>query len=95
MKQFPAGNNNECKFHCQRNFAGIEKGKKFREKFPDGKLSLLEMTPAEQWAALIEGRIEIGFTRTLEPEFRSELGSIVLRHDSMMSRISFANRQNF
>jgi DNA-binding transcriptional LysR family regulator len=58
---------------------------KFRERSPGVQLSLLEMSPAEQWPALLKGRIDIGFTRRLEPEYRSELRAVVLRHDPMMA----------
>ena len=57
----------------------------FRENFPEVRLSLHEMTPAQQWQALADGRIDVGFTRRLEPEFRGELRSMVLRHDPMMA----------
>lgn len=57
----------------------------FREQFPHVQLSMHEMSPAQQWQALTEGRIDVGFTRRLEPEFRSELRSLVLRHDPMMA----------
>ena len=57
----------------------------FREQFPHVQLSMHEMTPAQQWQALTEGHIDVGFTRRLEPEFRSELRSAVLRHDPMMA----------
>ena len=58
---------------------------KFREQFPNVQLSLHEMTPAQQWKALSEGRIDVGFTRRLEAEFRGDLRAIVLRHDPMMA----------
>jgi DNA-binding transcriptional LysR family regulator len=58
---------------------------KFRERSPGVQLSLLEMSPAEQWQALLKDRIDIGFTRRLEPEYRSELRAVVLRHDPIMA----------
>lgn len=58
---------------------------RFRQQFPNVHLSLLEMTPAQQWEALVEGRIDVGFTRRLEPEFRNELDSVLLRHDPIMA----------
>jgi len=58
---------------------------RFRQQFPAVQLSLIEMTPAQQWEALMQQRIDIGFTRRLEPEFRNELHSIVLRHDPIMA----------
>lgn len=58
---------------------------RFREQSPDVELSLVEMTPTQQWAALADGHVDVGFTRRLEPEYRSELQSVVLRHDPMMA----------
>lgn len=57
----------------------------FRERFPEVQLSLLEMTSPQQWQALAEGRIDVGFTRRLEPEYRPELSSAVLQHDPIMA----------
>lgn len=59
--------------------------RKFREHSPHVQLSLLEMTSTQQWQALAEGRIDVAFTRRLEPEYRSELRSIMLKHDPMMA----------
>lgn len=56
----------------------------FRKQFPDVRLSLLEMTPKRQWEALVNGQLDVGFTRRLEPEYRAELRSVVLHHDPMM-----------
>src|SRR5581483_7142319 len=44
----------------------------YRRKFPDVELRLFEMNPDQQIAAFEEGRIHIGFTRTLPPDRRSE-----------------------
>jgi DNA-binding transcriptional LysR family regulator len=57
----------------------------FRGQFPDVQLSLVEMTSAQQWAALAEGRIDVAFTRRPEPEYRAELSAVVLQHDPMMA----------
>ena len=57
----------------------------FRRKFPDVQLSLVELTSTGQWEALLEGRIDVGFTRRLEPEFRTQLKSKVLKHDPMVA----------
>src|SRR5581483_5759925 len=57
----------------------------FRKQSPDVELSLVEMTPLQQWEALVQGRLDLGFTRRLEPEYRSELRSVVLHHDPMMA----------
>lgn len=57
----------------------------FRKQFPDVQLSLVEMTSTQQWAALAEGRIDVAFTRRLEPEYRRELRSVVIQHDPIMA----------
>jgi DNA-binding transcriptional LysR family regulator len=50
----------------------------FRKLHRGVQLSLIEMTSTQQWPALIEGRIDVGFTRRIEPEFRAELHSEVI-----------------
>lgn len=57
----------------------------FRRRHPLVQLSLVEMTSPEQWSALRGGQIDIGFTRRLEPEVRSELRSILLHHDPILA----------
>lgn len=57
----------------------------FRSQFPDVQLSLMEMTSTQQWSALAEGRIDVAFTRRLEPEYRTDLRSVVIQHDPMMA----------
>jgi DNA-binding transcriptional LysR family regulator len=57
----------------------------FRERFPGVQLSLQEMTSTQQWHALAGGRIDVAFTRRVEPEYRPELSSTVLQHDPMMA----------
>ncbi len=57
----------------------------FRKQHPDVRLSMVEMTPAQQWGALVDDKIDVGFTRRLEPEFRSELSSVVLHQDPMVA----------
>ncbi|MBP1992184.1 LysR substrate-binding domain-containing protein [Paenibacillus eucommiae] len=39
----------------------------FRERFPNIQLTLREMTSAQQWQALHDGTIHIGFLRFIEP----------------------------
>ncbi|MEK3714494.1 LysR substrate-binding domain-containing protein [Paenibacillus sp. FSL R7-0333] len=39
----------------------------FRQRFPQIQLNLLEMTSAQQWQALHDGTIHIGFMRFIEP----------------------------
>jgi DNA-binding transcriptional LysR family regulator len=57
----------------------------FRKHYPDVRLSLVEMTSTQQWGALVEGRIDVGFSRRLEPEFRPELRSVVMHQDPIMA----------
>jgi DNA-binding transcriptional LysR family regulator len=56
-----------------------------RKQYRDVQLSLVEMTSTQQWSALAEGKIDVGFTRRLEPEFRSELSSVVMHQDPIMA----------
>lgn len=57
----------------------------FRKQSPDVELSLSEMTSTQQWVALVEGRIDVGFTRRLEGEFRPELQSVLIQQDPIMA----------
>ncbi len=57
----------------------------FRKLHRGVQLSLVEMTPTQQWPALIDGRIDIGFTRRIEPEFRAELKSEVIQQDPIVA----------
>jgi DNA-binding transcriptional LysR family regulator len=57
----------------------------FRKQYPDVQLALVEMTSSRQWEALASGAIDIGFTRRLEPEFRTLLQSEVIQEDPMMA----------
>jgi DNA-binding transcriptional LysR family regulator len=57
----------------------------FRKHYPDVQLSLVEMTSTQQWRALVEGRIDVGFTRRLEPEFRPELRSVLIQQDPIVA----------
>ncbi len=41
--------------------------REFRRRFPKVRVSLVELTPSEQQAALLAGTIDIGFTRAVEP----------------------------
>jgi DNA-binding transcriptional LysR family regulator len=42
--------------------------RKFKEGHPGVKVNLLELKPADQEAAFLEGAIDVGFTRPLSPE---------------------------
>lgn len=59
--------------------------REFRRLHPGVQLSLVEMTSTLQWPALVEGRIDIGFTRRVEPEFRSELRSELIQQDPIVA----------
>jgi DNA-binding transcriptional LysR family regulator len=59
--------------------------REFRRLHPGVQLSLVEMTSPQQWPALVDGRIDVGFTRRLEPEFRSELQSEVIQQDPILA----------
>ncbi|WP_263358888.1 LysR family transcriptional regulator [Acidicapsa ligni] len=57
----------------------------FRKKYPGVRLSLVEMISTLQWVALREGKIDVGFSRRLEPEFRSDLKSEVIQQDAIVA----------
>jgi DNA-binding transcriptional LysR family regulator len=57
----------------------------FRRAHPMVRLSLVEMPPAGQWKALIDGRIDIGLTRVLEPAYRNELCWESVREDHIVA----------
>ena len=59
--------------------------RRFRRQYPGVRLSLVEMTPTQQWQALVEGRIDLGFTRRLEPQYFEELSSETIRQDEVMA----------
>ena len=44
----------------------------YRQKFPDVQLNLYEMTPEQQLAAFDDGRIDLGFSRKLPPDRRTQ-----------------------
>jgi DNA-binding transcriptional LysR family regulator len=57
----------------------------FRKQSPDVQLSLVEMTSTQQWVALRDGKIDVGFTRRLEPEFRTDLQSVLIQQDPIVA----------
>jgi DNA-binding transcriptional LysR family regulator len=59
--------------------------KRFRRQFPGVRLSLVEMTPTQQWQALVEGTIDLGFTRRLEAQYTDLLAWERLRQDHIMA----------
>ncbi|MCU1322599.1 MAG: LysR family transcriptional regulator [Acidobacteriaceae bacterium] len=59
--------------------------RRFRRDYPGVRLSLFEMTPTQQWQALVEGRIDLGFTRRLEPQYRDHLAFETIRQDQIVA----------
>ncbi len=59
--------------------------RRFRRQFPGVRLSLAEMTPTQQWQTLVEGGIDLGFTRRLEPEYVDLLTSETIRQDPIVA----------
>jgi DNA-binding transcriptional LysR family regulator len=59
--------------------------RRFRRQFPGVRLSLVEMTPSQQWHALLEGTIDVGFTRRLEPEYVDQLEWETIRQDKIVA----------
>jgi DNA-binding transcriptional LysR family regulator len=57
----------------------------FRKQHPGVRLSLIEMTSTRQWQALVDGEIDVGFTRRVEPEFRTELRSESIHQDPIVA----------
>ena len=57
----------------------------FREKHPGVELSLVEMSVAEQWPALTEGRLDVAFTRMPEPQFRRDIRYETIQLDPMVA----------
>jgi DNA-binding transcriptional LysR family regulator len=64
-------------------FPGIIRG--FRELHPGIQLSLMEMLPTPQQAALAEGSLDVGFTRPLEPPYDRQLRSELLYLDPLIA----------
>jgi DNA-binding transcriptional LysR family regulator len=59
-------------------FAGLIR--RFRNERPGVQVSLTEMRPGEQTQALVEGSIDVGFTRHVAEPYARELRSETLRH---------------
>ncbi|MEG9436093.1 LysR family transcriptional regulator [Edaphobacter sp. HDX4] len=57
----------------------------FRRQHPGIRISLVEMTSTRQWQALVSGEIDVGFTRRVEPEFRTELISELIHQDPIFA----------
>src|SRR5437588_11080887 len=56
----------------------------YRRKFPDVELRLFELNPDQQLAAFDEGRIHVGFTRTLPPDLRSQFEEELVYTDRLV-----------
>src|SRR5213593_515059 len=63
----------------------------YRRKFPDVELHLFEMNPDQQLAAFDEGRIHLGFTRSLPPDRRSEFKEELLYKDLLVIALPTAH----
>jgi len=59
--------------------------REFRRQHPDVRLSLMEMTPAQQSEALLSGSIDIGFTRPLQSPYDRLLQSETLYVDPLIA----------
>jgi DNA-binding transcriptional LysR family regulator len=59
--------------------------REYRRRYPGVRLSLFEMTAAAQNEAFASGRIDIGFTRPLEPPFSETLESELLYRDPIVA----------
>ena len=57
----------------------------FRRNYPDVLVSLSEMTPTAQSQALVDGTIDVGFTRPPSAPFDQQLKSELLYFDSLMA----------
>jgi DNA-binding transcriptional LysR family regulator len=55
----------------------------YRRKFPDVELRLFELDPDQQLAAFDEGRIDLGFTRTLPSDRRAEFEQEEVYNDQL------------
>src|SRR2546426_10453443 len=64
----------------------------FRRKFPDVELRLYELNPDQQLAAFDDGRIDLGFSRPLPPDRRSELEEEVVYTDHLVIALPAIHR---
>jgi DNA-binding transcriptional LysR family regulator len=64
----------------------------FRRKFPDVELRLYEMNPDQQLAAFDDGRIDLGFSRPLPPDRRSEFDEEVVYTDRLVIALPAIHR---
>jgi DNA-binding transcriptional LysR family regulator len=59
--------------------------KDFRRRYPGVRVSITETIPAEQAQALVNGTLDVGFTRPLEPPFDQLLRSELLYRDPLIA----------
>src|SRR5580658_9496735 len=64
----------------------------FRRKFPDVELRLYELNPDQQLAAFDDGRIDLGFSRPLPPDRRSEFDEEVAYTDHLVLALPAIHR---
>jgi DNA-binding transcriptional LysR family regulator len=57
----------------------------FRKRYPRVELSLIELNSTDQWPALVDGRLDIGFTRVPEPQFRHKLRWDLIQNDPIVA----------
>jgi DNA-binding transcriptional LysR family regulator len=61
--------------------------KRFRRRHPGVRVSVVEMIPSEQSKALVNGTIDVGFTRPLEPPFEQQLQSELMYLDPLIAAL--------
>jgi DNA-binding transcriptional LysR family regulator len=66
--------------------------REFRELYPGVQLSLMEMNSVRQSEALLNGTIDVAFTRPLEPPYDRQLRSEVLYMDSLIAVLPAGHR---
>jgi DNA-binding transcriptional LysR family regulator len=64
----------------------------FRRKFPDVELRLYELNPDQQLAAFDDCRIDLGFSRPLPPDRRSEFEQEVVYTDKLVIALPATHR---
>ncbi|HEX4066992.1 MAG TPA: LysR substrate-binding domain-containing protein [Acidobacteriaceae bacterium] len=59
--------------------------REFRQLHPGVRLSLMEMHPSAQSEALLQGSLDVGFTRPLQPPYAAQLRSETLYADPLIA----------
>src|SRR5580698_3972120 len=59
----------------------------FRRRHPGVRVSVVEMIPSEQSKALMDGTLDVGFTRPLEPPFDQVLRSELMYLDPLIAAL--------